>query len=81
MASGDWFRRTTWTPREEAEFEQKLSRSRGQRSEYLRLQASTLADTAEPANARTAIELAERYLRENPDGTFRRLRVLAGQAP
>lgn len=71
MATRDWFRRATWSADDRAVFETKLSRSRGQRSEHLRIQASTLAGTGGPANARGAIELASRYLEENPEGLFR----------
>lgn len=70
MTQPDWFRHTTWTAEDASAFEEKLARSRGQRSEYLRIQAWTLADTRDPANAAPAIELAERFLCENPkDGT------------
>lgn len=71
MSNEDWYRRETWTAEDEAQFEKKLSRSRGQRSEYLRIQAWTLAGTCEPAVACTAIRLATRYLDENPDGILR----------
>ena len=71
MTSEDWYRRETWTAEDEQQFETKLSRSRGQRSEYLRIQAWTLARTSEPAVARPAIRLAARYLNENPEGIFR----------
>jgi tetratricopeptide (TPR) repeat protein len=71
MSGRDWYRRTTWSLDDEAAFEAKLSRSRGSRSEYLRIQALTLADTRDPATARPAIELASRYLRENPAGLLR----------
>lgn len=71
MSNEDWSRRETWTAEDEVQFETKLSRSRGQRSEYLRIQAGTLAETREPAVARPAIRLATRYLDENPGGIFR----------
>lgn len=71
MSSEDWYRRETWTEEDEEQFEKKLSRTRGRRSEYLRIQAGTLAQTGEPAVARAAIGLATRYLRENPEGIFR----------
>lgn len=51
-----------------ATFEQRLSRARGQRSEYLRIQALTLADTQNPEYAATAIDLAKRHLEQKPNG-------------
>jgi tetratricopeptide (TPR) repeat protein len=71
MSSEDWYRRETWTAEDEQRFETKLSRSHGQRSEYLRIEAWTLARSSEPAVARPAIRLAARYLHENPEGIFR----------
>lgn len=71
MPEEEWFRRTTWTPEAERAFEAKLSHSRGQRSEYLRIQAYTLVETGDPENARAAVRLAGRYLEENPEGFLR----------
>ena len=70
MADDDWYRRTTWTPEFEREFEDRLSRSRGQRGEYLRIQAWTLASSGDPGSARHAITLAQRYLEENHRALF-----------
>ena len=71
MPRNDWYRRTNWTLRSSTEFENKLSRSRGSRSEYLRIQALTLASTRKRKLADPAIHLAERFLEENPGGLFR----------
>jgi tetratricopeptide (TPR) repeat protein len=71
MKTQEWFRRQTWTAADEAEFERKLARARGQRSQYLHIQALTLAETEDPALANQAIALANRQLQEDPDGIFR----------
>lgn len=62
MTSTEWYRQTEWTQSASAEFEKRLSRARGQRGEYLRIQALTLADTRNPEVAEAAIGLAHRYL-------------------
>ncbi|MFO1407260.1 MAG: hypothetical protein U1F08_06985 [Steroidobacteraceae bacterium] len=62
MSDRDWFRQTEWTPSAAAQFQTKLARTRGQRSEYLRIQAWTLADTGQLRNAAPAIELAKQFL-------------------
>lgn len=64
----DWYRHTAWTREIEDEFEHRLSRSRGQRSEYLRIQAVTLADQDIPRLAPIAIRLAKRQLELSPVG-------------
>lgn len=68
MTKVDWFRQIEWTSEIEAEFEQRLSRSRGQRSEYLRVQALTLADQNVPSLAQVAINLARRQLELSATG-------------
>ena len=71
MKTQEWFRRQTWSATDEAEFETKLARARGQRSQYLHIQALTLAETEDPALADPAIALANRQLQEDPEGVFR----------
>ena len=71
MKTREWFRRRTWSAADEANFERKLARARGRRSEYLRIQALTLAETEDPSLAGPAIALANRQLQEDPDGIFR----------
>lgn len=68
MSASDWYRCTEWTPEASAAFEQRLSRSRGGRGEYLRIQALTLADTKNPKYAAAAINLAKRHLEQDPHG-------------
>jgi len=69
--TNDWFRKTTWSPSDEGDFYQRLSRSRGQRPEYLRIQAATLAATGDSTVSAPAKQLAHQYLEENPEGLFR----------
>ena len=71
MTTQEWFRRQTWSAEDEAEFEKKLARAGSQRSQYLHIQALTLAETEDPALADPAIALANRQLQEDPDGIFR----------
>lgn len=68
MTETDWYRNSQWTPEIEAQFETRLGRSRGQRGEYLRIQALTLVDTLPPENAKVAIALAQRQLDLSPMG-------------
>jgi tetratricopeptide (TPR) repeat protein len=70
MTGRDWFRKETWSADDAADFERRLSRSRGQRSQYIKLQAWHLAGTKKPNLAAPAIELAKRYLQEDPGGLF-----------
>src|SRR5437660_4560561 len=71
MTPQDWYRRTTWTSGDAGDFEAKLARARGSRSEYLRIQALTLVETDDPNLAVPALELAQRYLQKNPFGIDR----------
>ena len=62
MTDIEWYRQSDWTPVTAAEFERRLAKSRAQRSEYLRIQALTLAGTKRSEFATAAIELAQRFL-------------------
>ena len=46
MARDDWYRRTTWTPEDQAAFQSRLARSRDDegKAQYLRIQAFYLAE-------------------------------------
>ena len=66
----EWFRKTSWSAADALDFEQRLGRSRGQRTQYLKLQAWHLAETHKPSLAGPAIDLAHRYLQEEPAGIF-----------
>jgi tetratricopeptide (TPR) repeat protein len=70
MKAREWFRKETWSADDAADFERRLSRSRGQRTQYLKLQAWHLAGTKKPSLAASAIELVKRYLQEDPGGLF-----------
>ncbi|MGH7352381.1 MAG: tetratricopeptide repeat protein [Candidatus Methylomirabilales bacterium] len=66
MAS-EWYRRTTWTKDDQADFEARLARARKQnRAQYLRIQASHLMEAANPALTSAALELLNRMLAEYP---------------
>jgi len=69
-ARDDWYRKQTWSAADAAEFDRRLSRSRGQRTQYIKLQAWHLAQTKKPRLADAAILLAKRYLAEDPNGFF-----------
>jgi hypothetical protein len=68
MADLDWYRQESWNQEAASNFEMRLSRARGQRGEYLRIQALTLVDTSRAENASPAIELAKRHLEHAPEG-------------
>ncbi|OJW24663.1 MAG: hypothetical protein BGO49_06390 [Planctomycetales bacterium 71-10] len=68
MAGDDWFRRTTWTEQDAADFEARLKRSRSRsRDSYLHLQAFHLAEAGEH---RAALSLLDRRLVEYRDSIF-----------
>lgn len=69
-ARDDWYRKTTWSSRDAEDFERHLSRSGGQRTQHIKIQAQTLAETERSEVADAAIELAHRYLKEDPGGIF-----------
>ena len=66
----EWYRRRTWSAEDATEFEEKLSRARSQRCEYLRIQALTLIAEGDRELAEPAIVLAQRALQEDPGGIF-----------
>jgi tetratricopeptide (TPR) repeat protein len=61
----DWFRKNTWTDDDRDDFEKRLRRARrSSRGQYLRIQATHLADAGHNA---AALGLLERMLAEYPD--------------
>lgn len=68
MSNEEWYRQSTWSLEISQEFERKLSRSRAQKSEYLRIQALTLAETSNQDFAHSAIDLARRFLELKSEG-------------
>jgi tetratricopeptide (TPR) repeat protein len=73
MSHQDWFRNTEWNESIERAFEEKLRRAR-QKSQYLRIQASTLAES----HPTVALRLLERYLAL--DDKFDRAQAYCDQA-
>ena len=63
--SDDWYRRKTWTEADQTEFNERLSRSRGQynKAQYLRIQASYLEDKYPAAS----LELMNRIVTDFPE--------------
>ena len=66
MSKTEWYRRSTWTDFDREEFNARLQRSRGtgNKAQYLRIQASHLAEAGLHA---AAIELFDRLLAEFPE--------------
>lgn len=65
----EWFRRTTWTPEDAAEFETRLKRSRStrHRAQYLRIQAIHLEMVGGEELTTVALALLDRLVRDHPD--------------
>jgi tetratricopeptide (TPR) repeat protein len=66
MTATEWFRRSTWTDQDRAEFDARLKRARGaaSKAQYLRIQAVHLAQAELHA---AAIELLDRMFAEFPE--------------
>ena len=71
MSRDGWFRRTTWSPADRAEFFSRLkrTRSRGNQAQYLRIQAGHLAGTSVETLVRAGLELLDHMLQEYPDSS------------
>jgi len=69
MTRDDWFRRTSWSSTDEAEFFARLRRSRTafHKAQYVRIQAHSLAETGEKQLIRTALALLDRLFADYPD--------------
>lgn len=65
----DWFRRTTWTTADEADFFARFRRSRS-RAQHLAIQAATLKETGDPSLAGPALRLADQLVAEYPEPFF-----------
>lgn len=65
----DWFRRTTWSEVDRAEFFERLKRARGSgsKAQYLRIQALHLQQVGEPACLRAALELLQLMVADYPE--------------
>jgi tetratricopeptide (TPR) repeat protein len=65
--SQDWFRKTSWSEQDQADFFLRLRRARPKsRPQYLRVQAITLSDTS-PSLDEAAITLLDVVLQQYPD--------------
>jgi tetratricopeptide (TPR) repeat protein len=63
----DWFRKTSWSEQDQADFFLRLRRAkRKSRPQYLRVQAITLSDTS-PSLGEAAITLLDIVLQQYPD--------------
>jgi tetratricopeptide (TPR) repeat protein len=69
MAKTEWFRRTTWSAEDAADFAARLKRSRGMfhRAQYLRIQALHLERTEEGSLLLVALGLLQQLITEYPD--------------
>jgi tetratricopeptide (TPR) repeat protein len=69
MGEPEWFRRTTWTERDAADFEERLGRSRGanRKAQYLRIQAVHLFESGDVNLTRAALGLVDRLIADFPD--------------
>ena len=69
MGNPEWFRRTSWTDADQADFEARLKRSRSSfhRAQYLRLQASHLQQVGERLLTEAALRLLDRVIAEYPE--------------
>jgi tetratricopeptide (TPR) repeat protein len=69
MARDDWFRRTTWSEEDERTFFARLARSRSSfhKSQYLRIQAGSLAATGREPLVRVALDLLQRLFADLPE--------------
>lgn len=65
----EWFRRTTWTEQDRAEFFARLKRSRSvfHKAQYLRIQAAHLCQVGDTPCLRAALDLVDLMLAEYPD--------------
>src|SRR5262245_19076816 len=78
--SRDWFRKTSWTAEDQADFRRRLARARKEnRAQYVRIQAVTLAEQGKsflPA----AMTLYDEVIIEYPDSSLEIALSLAGKA-
>jgi tetratricopeptide (TPR) repeat protein len=69
MTKTEWFRRTSWTPEDQREFEARLKRSRSafHRAQYLRIQAWHLHEVGDRALAEAALCLLDQVITTYPE--------------
>jgi len=69
VGTEDWYRRATWSEQDQQAFFDRLARSRGtyHKAQYVRIQASYLEESADPALVRAAMGLLDMMLDKWPD--------------
>ncbi|MDP9351810.1 MAG: hypothetical protein M3P51_09770 [Chloroflexota bacterium] len=69
MSHAEWFRRSTWTAEDKADFTARLKRSRGSsnRAQYLRIQALHLQEIGTEALLQAALGLLNQLITDYPD--------------
>jgi tetratricopeptide (TPR) repeat protein len=64
----DWYRRSTWTAEDQADFRARLKRSRGfNKAQYLRLQALALQEVGTEPLLLAALSLLDQLVQEYPE--------------
>lgn len=69
MGTEDWYRRAAWSEQDQQQFFDRIDRSRGtyHKAQYVRIQASYLEATGDPALVRSALGLLDMMLAKWPD--------------
>jgi tetratricopeptide (TPR) repeat protein len=67
VAKDEWYRGPAWDPATREQFEQRLSRARTQRPQYLRIKGYELTHADDPRVWAAGRGLLERVLNEHPD--------------
>jgi tetratricopeptide (TPR) repeat protein len=67
----EWYRRSSWTPDDQADFQARLKRSRGSfhKAQYLRLQALALQEVGTEPLLTAALSLLDQLLRDHVDAS------------
>lgn len=76
MGREDWYRAHTWDEATEAAFEARLRRSRAGRSQYLKIQGLSLADSPRQRDREVARTMFARVIEEFEDVTRERMHVI-----
>jgi len=68
LPKADWFRRSTWTAQDEADFQANLGRSRSifHKEQYLRIQAARLAAVGSEPLIEAALRLLDQLISQFP---------------
>jgi hypothetical protein len=76
MGRDDWYRAQTWDAATEAAFEARLRRSRSGRSQYLKIQGLSLADSPRAADREVARSMFARVIEEFENHPIERMHVI-----